>query len=57
MASNNPPNGFVRMNCNIEKSLHKELKQTAVTLEISLTDLVRKLIKEELHTMVKKGIK
>lgn len=57
MASNFPPEGYVRLNANVPIELHQKLKMAGVMLRMPMGDIIQHFIKKELDETIRKGIK
>lgn len=56
MASNFPPKGYKRFNANIPIDMHTKLKMASVLVSKPMGDLIQQLIRDELDTILRKGI-
>lgn len=56
MASNFPPDGYVRLNVNLPHEVHKHLKMVATMTETTMSNLIKDLITDKLQEMLREGI-
>ncbi len=56
MASNFPPDGYIRLNVNVPIALHQKLKVAAVMTRSTMGDLIQQLIRDELDKILRSGV-
>lgn len=57
MASNFPPEGYVRLNANVPLELHQKLKVASAMVRKPMGDLIQQLIKEKLDAILREGVR